>query len=106
MEKWKVGILGGTGMVGQRFITLLSGHPWFQLTLLAASDAGDELEIGGIAGVWLNTANETVTLTGCTYTGKLSSTNTTTGAVTAFPYNVLVGNKYSRDSAAGTLIIN
>jgi len=37
MEKYKVGIIGGTGMVGQRFITLMEKHPWFQLTVIAAS---------------------------------------------------------------------
>ena len=37
MEKLKVGVLGATGMVGQRFITLLVHHPWFELTTLAAS---------------------------------------------------------------------
>jgi aspartate-semialdehyde dehydrogenase len=37
MEKLKVGILGATGMVGQRFITLLSDHPYFDITVLAAS---------------------------------------------------------------------
>ncbi len=37
MNKLKVGVIGGTGMVGQRFVTLLSGHPWFQLTTIAAS---------------------------------------------------------------------
>ena len=37
MEKYKVGVIGCTGMVGQRFITLLEGHPWFQLTAIAAS---------------------------------------------------------------------
>jgi len=36
-EKLKVGILGGTGMVGQRFISLLEDHPWFEVTLIAAS---------------------------------------------------------------------
>jgi len=36
-RKLKVGILGGTGMVGQRFITLLDGHPWFEVTTIAAS---------------------------------------------------------------------
>ncbi len=36
-EKLKVGILGGTGMVGQRFITLLEDHPWFEVTTIAAS---------------------------------------------------------------------
>lgn len=33
----KVGILGATGMVGQRYITLLNGHPWFKVTCVAAS---------------------------------------------------------------------
>ena len=37
MKQYNVGIIGATGMVGQRFITLLSGHPWFNLKLLAAS---------------------------------------------------------------------
>ena len=36
-EKLKVGILGGTGMVGQRFISLLENHPWFDVVVLAAS---------------------------------------------------------------------
>ena len=35
---YKIGILGATGMVGQRFIQLLENHPWFQVTWLAASD--------------------------------------------------------------------
>lgn len=37
MEKLKVGILGGTGMVGQRFISLLENHPWFEVVAVAAS---------------------------------------------------------------------
>ncbi len=37
MEKLKVGILGGTGMVGQRFISLLEDHPWFEVKVIAAS---------------------------------------------------------------------
>ena len=36
-EKLKVGILGATGMVGQRFISLLENHPWFEVTTVAAS---------------------------------------------------------------------
>ena len=36
-RKWKVGIVGATGMVGQRFLTLLEHHPWFTPALLAAS---------------------------------------------------------------------
>ena len=38
MEKIKVGILGATGMVGQRFIQLLEDHPWFEISELAASE--------------------------------------------------------------------
>jgi len=38
MERRKVGILGATGMVGQRFIQLLNNHPWFEISWLAASD--------------------------------------------------------------------
>lgn len=36
-QKLKVGILGATGMVGQRFISLLEGHPWFEVATVAAS---------------------------------------------------------------------
>ena len=36
-EKLRVGILGATGMVGQRFISLLENHPWFEVTAVAAS---------------------------------------------------------------------
>ena len=35
-EKLRVGILGGTGMVGQRFISLLENHPWFEVKVIAA----------------------------------------------------------------------
>ena len=36
-EKLKVAVLGGTGMVGQRFISILNNHPWFEVTTIAAS---------------------------------------------------------------------
>ena len=36
-EKFKVGVIGATGMVGQRFVTLLENHPWFEVTTIAAS---------------------------------------------------------------------
>ena len=36
-EKLKVAVLGGTGMVGQRFVSLLENHPWFEVTAIAAS---------------------------------------------------------------------
>ena len=37
MEKCKVGVIGATGMVGQRFLTLLENHPYFEVTALVAS---------------------------------------------------------------------
>ncbi|MCS7460556.1 aspartate-semialdehyde dehydrogenase [Paenibacillus doosanensis] len=36
-QKLKAGIVGGTGMVGQRFVQLLDQHPWFEVTAIAAS---------------------------------------------------------------------
>lgn len=36
-KQYKVGVVGATGMVGQRFVSLLENHPWFQLTVVAAS---------------------------------------------------------------------
>ncbi|MEK3732299.1 MULTISPECIES: aspartate-semialdehyde dehydrogenase [Paenibacillus] len=38
-QKLKAGIVGGTGMVGQRFVQLLDGHPWFEVTAIAASSS-------------------------------------------------------------------
>ena len=37
MKQYKVGIVGATGMVGQRFTLLLENHPWFDVVALAAS---------------------------------------------------------------------
>lgn len=37
MKEYKIGIVGATGMVGQRFITLLANHPWYKIAVLAAS---------------------------------------------------------------------
>ncbi len=37
MKQYKVGIVGATGMVGQRFVTLMQNHPWFKLEVVAAS---------------------------------------------------------------------
>ena len=53
MEKYRVGIIGATGMVGQRFVSLLENHPWFEITALAASgrSAGKPYE-EAVAGRW------------------------------------------------------
>src|SRR5271169_2723458 len=37
-KKWRAGVLGATGLVGQRLVKLLSNHPWFELTEVAASE--------------------------------------------------------------------
>ena len=52
-QKLKVGILGATGMVGQRFIALLENHPWYEVTTLAASprSAGKTYE-EAVGGRW------------------------------------------------------
>ena len=52
-EKLRVGILGATGMVGQRFISLLENHPWFEVVTLAASarSAGKTYE-EAVGGRW------------------------------------------------------
>ena len=46
MKEYKVGVIGATGMVGQRFLTLLDNHPWFKVTAVAASarSAGKKYE--------------------------------------------------------------
>ena len=56
-EKLNAGIIGATGMVGQRFITLLAEHPWFNITALAASpkSAGKKYS-ETIEGRWKMTA--------------------------------------------------
>jgi len=52
-SKLRVGILGGTGMVGQRFISLLENHPWFEVVCIAASprSAGKTYE-EAVGGRW------------------------------------------------------
>ena len=54
MEKLRVGILGATGMVGQRFISLLENHPWFEVVTVAASprSAGKKYS-EAVEGRWL-----------------------------------------------------
>ena len=52
-DKLRVGILGGTGMVGQRFITLLENHPWFEVVLVAASGrSAGKLYEDAVEGRW------------------------------------------------------
>ena len=57
MKQFKVGVVGATGMVGQRFVTLLENNPWFHVEALAASarSAGKTYEeaMNILAGVTL-----------------------------------------------------
>ncbi len=57
-KKYKVGIIGATGMVGQRFISLLHDHPWFEIKVLAASarSAGKTYE-EALGGRWVMTTS-------------------------------------------------
>jgi aspartate-semialdehyde dehydrogenase len=48
-NKYPIGILGATGMVGQRFIQLLENHPWFEIAWLAASDRSSGKKYGDAA---------------------------------------------------------
>ena len=48
MNKIRVGILGATGMVGQHFIRFLQGHPWFEITALAASGRSEGQPYGKV----------------------------------------------------------
>lgn len=52
-EKLRVGVIGATGMVGQRYVTLLANHPWFEVKVVAASahSAGQTYE-ESVAGRW------------------------------------------------------
>lgn len=56
MKKYNVGIIGATGMVGQRFSLLLSDHPWFNVTALAASSSSAGKTLGeAVKGRWAMT---------------------------------------------------
>ena len=54
MKQYKVGVLGATGMVGQRFISLLEHHPWFTVTVVAASSkSAGKTYTQAVNGHWL-----------------------------------------------------
>ncbi len=58
MKRLKVGILGATGMVGQRFVALLDGHPWFETAVLAASPRSAGKTYGeAVKGRWVMESN-------------------------------------------------
>ncbi len=53
-RKYRVGVIGATGMVGQRFVTLLAEHPWFQVTAVAASSrSAGQIYAQAVAKRWM-----------------------------------------------------
>jgi len=54
MKKYKAGVIGATGMVGQRFVSLIENHPWFELSVVAASSRSAGKEYAqAVSGRWL-----------------------------------------------------
>src|SRR5512138_722751 len=52
-KKLKVGVLGATGMVGQRFVSLLDNHPWYEVVLVAASaNSAGQKYADAVKGRW------------------------------------------------------
>ena len=75
------------------------------VTLVNANDAGDQLEIGGIAGVWMNSSAGKVTLRKCNFTGTLKSALNGVDKSEEVAGNRLTGRKYYPNSNEGELII-
>ena len=100
-----VGGITGIAHYGNQFINCVCTG---DVTLGNASDKGDHLEIGGIAGVWLNTKDQTVTFTDCSFTGKLSTTLNGVDKTADLNdgYYEITGKKYTSGSNDGKLIIN
>src|SRR5215813_6918465 len=55
-RKFRAGVLGATGMVGQRFVHMLANHPWFELADLAASERSSGRKYGEVVKWHLDTA--------------------------------------------------
>jgi aspartate-semialdehyde dehydrogenase len=66
-KKLKVGVLGATGMVGQRFVSLLANHPWYEVTLVAASaSSAGKKYADAVAGRWALAAPVPASVAGLT----------------------------------------
>ena len=98
-----VGGITGIAHYGNQFINCVcTGN----VTLENAGDAGDHLEIGGIAGVWHDETGQKVTFTGCSFTGKLSTALNGVDKTADLNdgYYQITGRKYG--SGTGTLLID
>lgn len=92
-----VGGITGIAHYGNKFVNCSSSG---DVQITNATDVSNCVQIGGIAGVWMNSASGTVTLENCTFDGTLS-----TNMNVDVSGNTLVGSKYYPDSEEGTLII-
>lgn len=82
MNKLNVGIIGATGMVGQRFITILSDHPWFNITALAASErSAGKTYSEALAGRWVMKTPLPEKIAGMTVLDAQKDIDKITGAV-------------------------
>ena len=92
-----VGGITGIAHYENKFVNCSSSG---DVQITNATDVSNCVQIGGIAGVWMNSASGTVTLENCTFDGTLS-----TNMNVDVSGNTLVGSKYYPDSEEGTLII-
>src|SRR5215813_138756 len=60
-RRWRVGVLGATGLVGQRLVKLLADHPWFELTEVAASERSSGKTYAGAVNWHIDTPIPAVT---------------------------------------------
>lgn len=98
-----IGGVTGIAHYGNSFVNCsCSGN----VTLENAVDEGDQLEIGGIAGVWYNQAGVTVRFSGCSFTGTLTTyLNGEDYSAAVAETNRITGAAYNRNSSDGELII-
>ena len=98
-----IGGVTGIAHYGNSFVNCsCSGN----VTLENAVDEGDQLEIGGIAGVWYNKAGVTVRFSGCSFTGTLTTyLNGEDYSAAVAETNKITGAAYNRNSSDGELII-
>ncbi len=91
-----VGGIAGIAHYGNTFENVTcSGN----VTLLNAKDEGDHLEIGGIAGVWMNSKSGTVTFKNCSFTGQLSTKlNGVDKTAELGPQHQITGDKYYKST--------
>ena len=98
-----VGGITGIAHYGNKFVNCSSSG---DVTITNTTFEGKQLEIGGIAGVWMNSDSGSVSFINCSYTGKLSSSLDDVPVDDgSYPYGGLIGYKYYPTSNAGELII-